>query len=203
LMIVPAGMELPSMDRIPLKIDPGMAFGTGTHPTTQLCLEMLESMVLKFPDSVGEWDMIDVGCGTGILAIAALKLGLRRALGVDIDEDAIKAARETADNNKVGDRLDLRLGSLAEIRAGASPYQKAQIVFTNILAPVLVRMMDEGLIHLISPSGYLVMSGILVEQVEEVNATARQHGLYIVERRQSGDWVALNYRLEVIPEKTK
>jgi ribosomal protein L11 methyltransferase len=200
LMIAPAWMEPPSTGRILIKIDPGMAFGTGTHPTTQLCLEMLESLVQIFPEPAVGWDVIDLGCGTAILAIAALKLGARRALGVDIDEDAIKAARENAETNDVLDLLELGRGSLAEIRDGAFLYRKAQIVLANILAPVLVRLMNEGLIHLLTPSGYLVMSGILIEQVEEVDATARRHGLCTVERRQLGDWVALSTRVEKQPE---
>jgi len=196
LMIVPAWMEPTSSLRVPIKIEPGMAFGTGTHPTTQLCLEMLEALFLKNPESVGDWDVIDLGCGTAILAITALKLGARRALGVDIDEDAIKAARENAQTNCVIDHLELGLGSLAEIRAGTYSYQKSKIVLANILAPVIIRLMNEGLSDLLSPCGNLVVSGILDEQVEEVDNAARAHGLRIVERRQSADWVALNYRLE-------
>jgi ribosomal protein L11 methyltransferase len=198
-MIVPALMELPCVDRVPIRIDPGMAFGTGTHPTTQLCLEMLESLTLENPDFVGNWDVIDLGCGTGILAITALKLGARYALGIDIDEDAMKAARENSNVNGVGNRLCLRLGSLTEILTDAFTIKQARIVFANILAPVLVRLMNEGLVSLLSPTGYLVMSGILVEQFEEVDTTARRHGLKIVDRRQSSDWVALNYRLENSP----
>jgi ribosomal protein L11 methyltransferase len=196
LTIVPVWLEPPSKGRISVKIDPGMAFGTGTHPTTQLCLEILESLILKSSTSVGAWDVIDLGCGTAILAIAALKLGVRRALGVDIDEEAVKAARENAQTNDVSDRLELGKGSLAEIDAGDFSFRKAQIVLANILAPVLVQLFDKGLAHLLDPSGNLVISGILVEQVEEVDAAARRNNLRLVERRQIQDWVALNYRME-------
>ena len=195
LVIVPAWMEMPSTTRVPIKIDPGMAFGTGTHPTTQLCLEILEAQFRKNPEAIRDWDVIDIGCGTAILAIAALKLGARRALGVDIDEDAIKAAAENARTNGVLDRLELGLGSLSEIRAGAFSYQQSNIVFANILAPVIIHLLDEGLSHLLASPGNLVISGILDEQVAEVDDAAREHNLCVVERRQIGDWVALNYQL--------
>src|SRR5512145_3347638 len=107
LAIVPAWMESPDPNRIAIKIDPGMAFGTGSHPTTQLCLEMMEKeFVIRHPSLV-----IDVGCGSGILSIAALKLGAISALGVDIDADSIVNARENANTNHIGDELILSIGS--------------------------------------------------------------------------------------------
>jgi ribosomal protein L11 methyltransferase len=191
LMIVPAWLEVETQDRIPIRIDPGMAFGTGTHPTTQLCLELIEEILQ--PDYVREQDrdVIDVGCGTAILSIAALKLGARRALGVDIDPDAIQAARENAQTNGVAERLELGQGSLAEIRAGQFSLRQSPLVLANILAPVLRRLLDEGLEAILSPGGYLVLSGILEEQAEEVLAAAQRHPLSLAEQRQSGDWVAL------------
>ena len=117
LMIVPAWLDLPEPDRIPIKIDPGMAFGTGTHPTTQLCLALMERTILDIRESgVGSWGssddsrisnnefrVIDVGCGSGILSIAALKLGAQQALGVDIDPEFVTNSRENADVNGIGD----------------------------------------------------------------------------------------------------
>jgi ribosomal protein L11 methyltransferase len=188
LMIVPAWLESPDPQRVPIRIDPGMAFGTGTHPTTQLCLEILESAQEAAPAG---WTVIDVGCGTAILAIAALKLGARKALGVDIDADSIRASQENAATNGVTDRLELGLGSLAEVRAGAYSLRQAPVVLANILAPVLIRMLDDGLGELLLPGGSLVLSGILQEQAGDVTAAGQRNGLQLVERRQIGDWVAL------------
>ncbi len=137
LVILPAWMDSPDPNRIAIKIDPGMAFGTGTHPTTQLCLELMEqfltqsstpalapgaSVVNRKPEIV-----IDVGCGSGILSIAALKLGAKSALGVDIDAGSIVNARENADANQVGDELILEVGSVQEILDGRFAFCKAPL----------------------------------------------------------------------------
>lgn len=190
LLIVPSWLDPSTDDRLPVRIDPGMAFGTGTHPTTQLCLEMLESAVLEAmapPEA-----MIDVGCGSGILGIAALKLGVGRALGVDTDPEAIRDARKNAALNQGADRLDLGAGSVKEILAGAYSIQQAPLVVANILAPVLVRMLDDGLGELLTPSGTLILSGILEEQEAQVVEALYIHGLSLRRRRQAGDWVALD-----------
>lgn len=191
LMIVPAWLEIETQDRLPIRIDPGMAFGTGTHPTTQLCLELVEEILQPGYVREQEIDVIDVGCGTAILSIAALKLGAQRALGVDIDAEAIQAARENAQANGVAERLELGQGSLAEIRAGEFFLRQAPLVLANILAPVLRRLLDEGLEAILAPDGYLILSGILEEQAGEVLAAAQRHHLRLAEKRQSGDWVAL------------
>lgn len=191
LMIVPAWLPEPAEGRIAVRIDPGMAFGTGTHPTTQLCLELIEEILLSpgwEPEASG---VIDLGCGTAILAIAALKLGVRRALGVDIAPEAIQAARENTETNGETGRLELGVGSLAEIQQGNFSLNRAKLVLANILAPVLVRLLHAGLAELVEPGGALVLSGILAEQSPEVETTAAEHGLRLVARRQIGDWVAL------------
>jgi ribosomal protein L11 methyltransferase len=191
LVIVPAWLESPAPERIPVRIDPGMAFGTGTHPTTQLCLEILDEQTGG--DGEAAWDVIDVGCGTAILSIAALLLGARHALGVDIDPEAVSAAAENAATNRLTERVELGLGSLAEVKAGKYSICQGRVVFANILAPVLVRLLDEGLGELLVQDGILILSGILEEQAESVQAAAQRHGLQLIQRRQIGDWVALGY----------
>ena len=186
LVVVPAWMESPDPNRVAIKIDPGMAFGTGTHPTTQLCLELMEPFFDHGPSRV-----IDVGCGSGILSIAALKLGANQALGVDIDAGSVKNARENADMNKVGDEFILGIGSVDEIRNGQFAFAKAPLVLANILAPVIVRLFDAGLVELIEADGAIILSGILQEQEERVLEAAQAQGLRLNERRQIGDWVAL------------
>lgn len=187
LVIVPAWMESPEPQRVPIKIDPGMAFGTGTHPTTQLCLEFLEECLPEDCPLV-----MDVGCGSGILAIAALKLGAKSALGVDIDEASIVNSRENALNNGVdSEAFRLGLGSVAEIRAGQFGDTSAPLVLANILGPVLIRLFEAGLAELVAPGGTLILSGILEHLADDVAAAARKHGLALIEKKQMGDWVAL------------
>jgi len=192
LLILPAWMESPNPERIAIKIDPGMAFGTGTHPTTQLCLELMEVVInLQDLKDLGGLKVIDVGCGSGILSIAALKLGATKVLGVDIDEESVKNSRENADTNGVGDELMLGVGSVNEILEGKFAFKKAPLVVANILAPVIVRLFDAGLADLIDEHGAIVLSGILFEQEQSVIEAGQAKGLRLNERRQSGDWVAL------------
>lgn len=190
LLIVPAWLKPPSEDRIVIRMDPGMAFGTGTHPTTQLCLEMIEAWEQKYRGQAG-WQVIDVGCGSGILSVAALKLGAGHALGVDIDRQAVRVSRENAEMNGVSDRIEIGQGSVSEILQGNFSIRQAHLVLANILAPVIVRLFGEGLADLLLPGGGIVLSGIIETQVDEVTAAAEQAGLYLAERRQINDWVAL------------
>ena len=197
LIIVPVWLESPAPDRIPIRIDPGMAFGTGTHPTTQLCLELIEKY---FADrsrtmGVGQPSVIDVGCGSGILSIGALKLGAGFALGVDIDAASVKASRENAESNGIeAQKFELGLGSVAEILAGRFQVRQAPLVMANILAPVITRLFEAGLAELVEEAGTILLSGILVEQAESVILAATAKGLTFAEKRQMGDWLALAFR---------
>ncbi len=186
LIIVPAWMENPRPDRTPIFIDPSTAFGTGTHPTTQMCLQEVERLVRG-----GEL-VLDVGCGSGILSIAALKLGAAAAFGVDTDPQAVEVARENARRNSVADRLRLAVGSVDAIRRADESLRRAPIVLANILAPILVRLLDEeGLADLLAPHGHLVLSGILDYQAEDVLSAAHRAGLTLTNRLQQKDWVTL------------
>lgn len=191
LIIIPAWIDSPEPERIPIKIDPGMAFGTGTHPTTQLCMALME----KFFDDVTVHrppsTVIDVGCGSGILSIAALKLGAKRVLGVDIDEPSVKNSRENADVNGIGDELLLGVGSVTEVCAGKFAFKSAPLVVANILAPVIIRLFDAGLADLVEPGGAIILSGILQEQAQSVIEAAQATGLRMKEKSQTSDWVAL------------
>ncbi|GAB4521680.1 MAG: 50S ribosomal protein L11 methyltransferase [Anaerolineales bacterium] len=191
ILILPAWMPIPDGERIPILLEPGMAFGTGTHPTTQLCLQFLEELPLKGSD------VIDIGCGSGILSIAALKLGARRAVGVDIEADAIPSAQENAALNGVQEALTLAVGSVSEVQRGDFGIRQAPIVLANILAPILVRLLDAGMADLLSPDGVLVLSGILEPQlqgdeghVSMLDALQRHH-LRIQSQKNIGDWFAL------------
>ena len=187
LEVLPAWIEKHDETRIAVHIDPSMAFGTGTHPSTQLCLEMVESYTVPGQPA------IDVGCGSGILAIAALRLGAGHALAVDIDAASIKSTNENAAANQVQQNLECALGSVTEILQGKFSLRQAPLVLVNILAPVIIRLFDAGLADLVAPAGMLVLSGILAEQAEDVKAAAIQHGLQFKEMRQIEDWVALAF----------
>ncbi|GJQ51953.1 MAG: ribosomal protein L11 methyltransferase [Anaerolineaceae bacterium] len=198
LLILPAWMESPEPNRVAIKIDPGMAFGTGTHPTTQLCLELLELTFWerrKTKESGASFlfplSCIDVGCGSGILSIAAIKLGASKVLGVDIDSESIVNSRENANVNEVGEELILGVGSVAEILEGKFPFKSAPLVVANILAPVIIRLFDAGLADLIEKGGSIILSGILQEREENVVKAGQAKNLRLSGRRQMGDWVAL------------
>ena len=189
LLILPAWMDSPDPMRIPIKIDPGMAFGTGTHPTTQLCLELMEVSARDPLTTV-----IDVGCGSGILSIAALKLGAEKVLGVDIDIESVKNSRENADINEIGQGLLLGQGSVTEVLAGSFQFKSAPLVVANILGPILIRLFDAGLADLVEPGGEIILSGILDHQAESVIAAGQAKGLKRSDMRQMGDWVAISLK---------
>jgi ribosomal protein L11 methyltransferase len=172
---------------INLRLDPGMAFGTGTHPTTQLCLEALEDHVRK-NDFV-----MDLGCGSGILAIAAAKLGAGQVLGVDLDADAVRIARENARRNRVIKKIVFEEGSLDLMLAQG---RKAPIVAANILAIVILKMMQQGLPGLLAPGGRMILSGILLDQSKKIEDALQEHRCIVEEKRIREDWVALVAKAE-------
>lgn len=158
LWITPTWHEAPNPDAINLQLDPGLAFGTGSHPTTRLCLQWLDREL-----QAGE-SVLDYGCGSGILAIAALKLGAGRALGVDIDPQAVQSSRDNAVQNAV--QADFYL-------PGELPDVETDVVVANILANPL-RMLGALLTRHVRVGGRIVLSGILQEQAEEIRTLYQQ-----------------------------
>lgn len=185
LMIVPAWMNPDTKGRIPLRIDPSMAFGTGTHPTTQLCLVLIEKYLIP-----GD-DVLDVGCGSGILSIAAVKLGAKEAYGVDIDPLSVKASYENAELNGVTNAVLFKQGSVTEVLCDEQIPHNTPLVVANILAPVIIRLMDTGLHQLVAPGGMIILSGILDHQADDVIRACQVKNLQLVEKIQSQDWIAL------------
>jgi len=192
-------------DAAVIELDPGMAFGTGTHPTTRLCLEALED-IIEDGDTV-----LDIGTGSGILAIGALKLGARSAIGIDISTVSVKVAAENAAMNGLTDRFTVLPGSislgedgsllLAPIppEPGEDPLAAlttiralapAQVVVANIIARVIGLLAPE-LIAATLPGGTLITSGIIAEREAEAREPLIAAGLQDIERRQEGDWIAL------------
>lgn len=195
LIIVPAWMESTNLERIPIRMDPGMAFGTGTHPTTQLCLELIEETLVDITKH-RTLHAIDIGCGSGILSVASLKLGSAmglhiHALGVDIDSQAANVSQENAQLNQVNDNYETGIGSVKEILKGDFSIHQAPLVFANILAPIIIQMFSNGLEEVVAPGGTLILSGILDHQAQDVLIAASQHGLLLSKQKQIADWVAL------------
>lgn len=185
LLVLPAWLDNTFADRIAVRIDPSMAFGTGTHPTTRLCLEAVE--IYLEPGK----PVIDVGCGSGILSIAAALMGASEVLAVDIDNAAVISTRENAAANGVLDKIETGIGSVKEVKSGLFSRRRATLVMANILAPVIIRLFDGGLADLIGSNGRIILSGILAEQSDSVKAAAEVHGLQLLEKLQMEDWVAL------------
>ena len=174
-----------------VRLEPGMAFGTGLHPTTRLCVAALERWVR--PNE----PLLDVGTGSGVLAITAVRLGARPVWATDIDPLAVRAARENAARNAIplsSSSLQVEQGSVPPGQAGRFP-----LIAANILAEVLVGLLDGvyGNVPLCDPltrGGRMILSGILEEKVEIVQSAAARHGLREVDRLQEEDWVALVLR---------
>ena len=183
LLVKPAWLEAEiSPDDVVIELDPGMAFGTGTHPSTQLCLMALEDLIR--PDQ----RVLDLGCGSGILAIAAARLGATNILALDTDPIAVRVAHENVAANSVRDRVHVEQGSLeSQLHAP----RRFDLIMVNILANVIIEMCGQGLGHVVRPGGHLVAAGIINEQADEVASALEEAGLQVEARRQSADWVAL------------
>ena len=175
LWICPTGKQVPADDPVVIRLDPGLAFGTGTHPTTALCLEWLDRAEVEGKT------LVDYGCGSGILAIAALKLGAAQAIAVDHDPQAIIATNNNAELNGVSDRI------LAVSSDDFRP-QHADIVMANILANILIELapLVGGLV---TPGGELILSGILHDQAAKVISAYNEYSFTAPARKQ--DWVRL------------
>ena len=172
-------------DDVVLTLNPGMAFGTGTHDTTRLCMELLEKYITP-QDTV-----LDVGCGSGILAITAALLGANKIIGCDIDEVAVKVAGENAALNGVQDRIAFHQGDLTSQVEGSF-----QIICANIVADVIIRL-SEDVGRYLAKDGIFITSGIIDTREQDVLNALEQNGFQVIERRTSGGWVALACKAKV------
>ena len=174
LVTVPAWEKVPDGDRLPIVLDPGMAFGTGKHETTRACLEYIDELA-----PVGSF--LDMGCGSGILSIAAAKLGCGTVTGFDVDSEAVDASRENAAANGVAVTF-FKYGLGANVKRDLGT---ADLVVANILGPLLIRFADE-----IAPSAarHLVISGILTTLYPDVLAAYAARGFEEVSRKTLGEW---------------
>lgn len=171
-------------EELVIEIDPGMAFGTGTHPTTSLCVRLLEKYIEPEKDTV-----LDVGCGSGILSVASVLLGAREVLAVDIDPVAVRISRENAKLNRLSGKITVMEGDLTK---GLN--EKADIVAANLMADLVIMLAKDVAAHLKRKSIY-IPSGILIEKREEVSSALKECGFRILEVLEEGDWCAIAAQL--------
>ncbi|WP_027967336.1 50S ribosomal protein L11 methyltransferase [Halomonas halocynthiae] len=183
LWIVPTWHEPPNPEAVNLRLDPGLAFGTGTHATTALCLSWLDTLAVA--GNLDGVDVLDIGCGSGILAIAALKLGANRAIGTDIDPQALSASRDNAERNDITEHR-LQLCYPEQLAAK----QDFPLVIANILAGPLIELASE-IASRVAPGGRIALSGILENQADDVFSTYQEHGLIMDEPEVHEGWVRL------------
>ena len=192
ILIIPSWEEVKAedQDKMIIHIDPGTAFGTGMHETTQLCMRQLKKYVNK------DTQILDVGTGSGILSIAALKLGAAHAVGTDLDPCAISAVKENLEANDVPttDR-DMILGNIIDDKQVQDEvgYEKYDIVVANILADVLIPL-TPVILHQMKKGGLYITSGIIDDKEESVVAAVKAAGLEIVEITHQGEWVSVTAR---------
>lgn len=180
LMVVPSWEQYQAQEGdVVITLDPGMAFGTGTHATTRLCMRLIEQYLIP-----GQ-DMLDVGTGSGILAVTALKLGARKAVGVDIDATAVRVAGENAALNGVEDNLSVICGDLACDVKGSF-----QLITANIVADIIIRLTPD-VPPLLKEGGTFVVSGIIDSREQDVRDALQANGFHVISSLTEGGWVAL------------
>lgn len=191
-LISPAWIDpLPETERIILKLDPGMAFGTGTHQTTQLCLESLE-MRLGYIPNVGEMTIADIGCGSGILSIGAALLGAKQIYAVDTDSLAVKATRENRELNNINpERLLVKKGSIEALNEFS--VEKVDGILCNILAEVIIDLIPE-MAKIAHSKTWAILSGILLDQAKPIADTLEQNGWVVATLWKRDEWCCFNVR---------
>ncbi|MCC0699898.1 50S ribosomal protein L11 methyltransferase [Clostridioides sp. ZZV15-6383] len=167
-----------------IELDPGMAFGTGTHETTSMCIRELEKYVNK--DS----KVFDIGCGSGILAIAAAKLGAKEVVAVDLDEVAVKVAKENVLENKVEENVSVMHGNLTDVIK-----DKADVIVANIIADI-IKILAKDVQNFMKEDAIFISSGIILDKVEEVKESLIENGFEIVEVQKLGEWSAIVSKLK-------
>ncbi|NKN87777.1 50S ribosomal protein L11 methyltransferase [Clostridioides difficile] len=167
-----------------IELDPGMAFGTGTHETTSMCIRELEKYVNK--DS----KVFDIGCGSGILAIAAAKLGAKEVVAVDLDEVAVKVAKENVLENKVEKSVSVMHGNLTDVIK-----DKVDVIVANIIADI-IKILAKDVQNFMKEDAIFISSGIILDKVEEVKESLIENGFEIVEVQKLGEWSAIVSKLK-------
>ena len=192
ILVIPSweNVEAKDSDKMVIHIDPGTAFGTGMHETTQLCIRQLKKYVTE------DTEILDVGCGSGILGMLALKFGAKHSVGTDLDPCAIDATYENMDNNGISrDQYEVMIGNIiddkeVQVKVG---YEKYDIVAANILADVLVPL-TPVIIHQMKKGGIYITSGIIEDKEDVVVKAVKEAGLEVLEVNHQGEWVSVTAR---------
>ena len=192
ILVIPSweNVEAKDSDKMVIHIDPGTAFGTGMHETTQLCIRQLKKYVTE------DTEILDVGCGSGILGMLALKFGAKHSVGTDLDPCAIDATYENMDNNGISrDQYEVMIGNIIDDKEVQDKvgYEKYDIVAANILADVLVPL-TPVIIHQLKKGGIYITSGIIEDKEEVVVEAVKKAGLEVLEVNHQGEWVAVTAR---------
>ena len=194
ILVIPSweNVEAKDSDKMVIHIDPGTAFGTGMHETTQLCIRQLKKYVTE------DTEILDVGCGSGILGMLALKFGAKHSVGTDLDPCAIDATYENMDNNGISrDQYEVMIGNIIDDKEVQDTvgYEKYDIVTANILADVLVPL-TPVIVNQMKKGAYYITSGILDVKEEVVVKAVKDAGLQLVEVTHQGEWVSVTARKE-------
>ena len=192
ILVIPSweNVEAKDSDKMVIHIDPGTAFGTGMHETTQLCIRQLKKYVTE------DTEILDVGCGSGILGMLALKFGAKHSVGTDLDPCAIDATYENMDNNGISrDQYEVMIGNIIDDKAVQDKvgYEKYDIVAANILADVLVPL-TPVIIHQMKKGGIYITSGIIEDKEDGVVEAVKEAGLEVLEVNHQGEWVSVTAR---------
>lgn len=192
ILVIPSweNVEAKDSDKMVIHIDPGTAFGTGMHETTQLCIRQLKKYVTE------DTEILDVGCGSGILGMLALKFGAKHSVGTDLDPCAIDATYENMDNNGISrDQYEVMIGNIIDDKAVQDKvgYEKYDIVAANILADVLVPL-TPVIIHQMKKGGIYITSGIIEDKGDVVVEAVKKAGLEVLEVNHQGEWVSVTAR---------
>jgi ribosomal protein L11 methyltransferase len=166
-------------DEVVLEMDPGMAFGTGTHETTTLCIDALDRY-LKSGETV-----VDIGCGTGVLAVSSLLLGAEKATAIDLDSNAVQVAKENAERNQVDHRLEVIHGNLLDQVHG-----QFDIAVANIIADVILDL-TKSIRSFLKPNGLFIASGIILDRLQDVIEGMEASGLELIEKKTKGEWAVV------------
>jgi ribosomal protein L11 methyltransferase len=172
----------PAPGDIVVELDPGMAFGTGLHPSTRLCVQALQDLIQP------GMRVLDLGTGSGILAIVAALMGAGQVMALDVDELAVKTATANTKANDVADRVQVELGSIERLPTGAASFE---LMLVNIAADVILALAGQGLLSHLAPGGWFVGSGILEDQASNVLVVLGEKGLHKIQLRHEKDWAAI------------
>ncbi len=190
-VVCPAWLPVPedARDRLCILLDPGAAFGTGTHPTTQLCLDSIEMRLGEEPEKM---TIADIGCGSGILSIGAVLMGVKQVYGVDIDSLAVKAARNNRTLNNIDpDRIIVEKGSIQKVAQLLT--EPVDGLVCNILAEIIIDLIPQ-MTEIVKPKGWAILSGILLDQAKPIADTLEAHGWVVATLWKKQEWCCFNVR---------